>query len=240
MNRLAGGTRFKLNLSSVERAADVLYPPRMYRRSWTHAELLAIFPNEAIDVLDVGAGRAPFRTRPHDRLVTVDFDEGAGASLVLDITEDWPFAKQSFDFIYMSHVVEHLYPHDRDELIRNVYRSLREGCLAFIRVPHRSSMQSTGWEHHTFYGLNGATSLSHGLNPKLPLLRAVSAGVATTIDFYARRSLARAAVERALNRSWRLTETVLCHVVGGIAEVQFLLQRMDNATETTVRESGRW
>lgn len=232
-------TEFKLDLPSAESVSDVLYPPRTYRHSWSHAELLAIFPDEGIDILDVGAGSTPFRARPHDRLVTVDFDEGTQASLVLDITEDWPFAEQSFDLIYMSHVVEHLYPQDRDELIRNVHRSLREGGLAFIRVPHRSSMQGTGWEHYTLYGLHGATSLSHGRNPKLPLLRAVSAGVAMTIDFYGRRSLARSAVERVLNSRWRLTETMLCHIVGGIPEVQFLLQRMDSAVETAVREGGR-
>lgn len=232
-------TEFKLDLPTVENAQDVLYPPRTYRHSWVHAELLAIFPDEGIDILDVGAGSAPFRARPQDRLVTVDFDDGAQANVVIDVSQDWPFAEQSFDLIYMSHVVEHLYPQDRDELIRNVHRSLREGGLVFIRVPHRSSMQATSWEHFTFYPLHGAISLSKGRNPKLPLLRAVSAGAAMTIDFYGRRSLARAAVERVLNSRWRLTETMLCYIVGGIAEVQFLLQRMDSAVETALREGER-
>jgi SAM-dependent methyltransferase len=230
---------FKLALPSAANVADVLYPPRAYRHSWTHTELLGIFPDEGIDILDVGAGPAPFRARPHDRLVTVDFDEGVQANVVIDVSQKWPFAERSFDFIYMSHVVEHLYPQDRDELIRNVHRSLREGGLAFIRVPHRSSIQGTGWEHFTFYGLNGATSLSHGRNPNLPLFRAVSAGAAMSIDFYSRRSSARAVVERILNSKWRLTETTLCYIVGGIAEVQFLLQRMDSALETALREGGQ-
>lgn len=229
-------TAFKLDLPTVETAADALHPPRKYRHSWTHAELLAIFPDRATDILDVGAGPTPFRARPQDRVVAVDFDEGVQPSFVIDVTQDWPFGEQSFDLIYMSHVVEHFYPHERDALIRNVYRSLREGGLAFIRVPHRSSVQATSWEHHTFYALHGATSLCHGRNPRLPLLRAVSVGAAMTIDFYGRRSLARAAVERVLNGRWRLTEAMLCHLVGGIAEVQFLLQRMDSAVETTLRK----
>jgi SAM-dependent methyltransferase len=214
---------------------DFIYPPRHLRHSWTHQELLAIFPSGGIAILDVGAGNDPFHAREHDELVTVDFDCASGADHVVDVTESWPFADRAFDFIYLSHVVEHFYPPNRDEVMRHVYDSVKPGGFVFIRVPHRSSFQATGWEHHTQYGIHGVTGLCHGRNPLLPMFRAVSAGIATSIEFYGGRSVRRTVLERALNARWRLTESILCYVVGGIAEVQFLLQRMPADLERRLR-----
>jgi SAM-dependent methyltransferase len=233
--RVANAPSFQIDLPSARSTSDILYPPRHLKRSWTHEELIAIFPSTGIAVLDVGAGDDPFHAREHDELVTVDFDGSSGPDYVVDVTASWPFADSSFDFIYLSHVVEHFYPRNRDEVIRHVYDSVKPGGLVFIRVPHRSSMQATGWEHHTQYGIHGATSLCHGRNPLLPMFRAVSAGVASSIDFYGGRSFRRAALERALNARWQLTEGFLCYVVGGIAEVQFLLQRMPAELESRLR-----
>jgi predicted SAM-dependent methyltransferase len=217
---------------------DFIYPPRQLKRGWTHRELLAIFPLKGIAILDVGAGHDPFHARERDELVTVDFDGASGADYVVDVTESWPFAESAFDFIYLSHVVEHFYPAQRDRVIRRVYDSVKPGGFVFIRVPHRSSIQATGWEHHTQYGVHGATSLCHGRNPLLPMFRVVSAGLAMSIDFYGERSIRRTALERALNARWRLTESLLCYVVGGIAEVQFLLQRMPPEIERRLRGRG--
>lgn len=216
--------------------SDVRYPPRCGRRSWTHAELLGLFPDSSVRVLDIGCGDSPLAVREIDELVTVDFDPQSSADVVADVSCEWPFGSDEFDLVYMSHVLEHFYPSDRDALVRNVHRSLRPGGLLFIRVPHRSSLQATGWEHHTQYGLNGATSLCHGRNPQLPYFRAISAGVALTIDFSVRRSTGRSLAERMLNRSWRLTESVLSHLVGGIPEVQFMLQRLTPEDERRLRE----
>lgn len=229
---------FRLDLPVAERPADVLYPPRRYRRSWTHDELLALFPDHAVRVLDVGAGDKPFRVRSHDGLTTVDFDPSSEADVLLDVARAWPFAAEEFDFVNMSHVVEHLYPRDRDALIRNVHHSLRHGGLLFIRVPHKSSVQATGWEHFTYYGLNGVTSLCHGRNPLLPMFRAVSAGVATSIEFDRTRPRGSALVERVLNTRWQLTDQLLGRLLGGIAEVQFLLQRMPASLEERLRPAS--
>ena len=226
---------FRLDLPPATSVEDLRYPPKALRRSWTRDELVAVFPEQPLSILDVGAGDNPFRARPEDTVVTVDFDPVAEPDHSVDVTRSWPFEPESFDFVYMSHVVEHLYPQDRDALIRNVYESLRPEGFVFIRVPHKSSIQGVGWEHHSLYGLNSAASLSHGRNPLLPMFRSVSVGVATTTEFGEARGRARAAVERALNASWRLTDGVLCYAVGGIAEVQFLLQRLEPSLESRLR-----
>jgi predicted SAM-dependent methyltransferase len=215
-----------------------MYPPVEYRRPWTHAELLEILPPGGVRVLDVGAGHSPLRVRPEDDLVTVDFEPEAASSVTSNVAVDWPFSEQEFDLIYMSHVLEHFYPADRDAVIRNVFRSLRVGGMLFVRVPHQSSYNATGWEHFTLFGLNGMTGLSHGHNPTLPMMRTISVGASMTVDFYAARSRPRRALERILNRYWRLTDTLLGHLVLGIPEVQFMLLRMDAATEDRLREGS--
>lgn len=227
-----------LELPDVESLADLRYPPRSLRRSWTHGELLATFPSSGVRVLDVGAGDMPLRVRTQDELVTVDFDAGADPSVVADVAAEWPFGEREFDLVYMSHVVEHFYPPDRDRVIGFVHRSLRPGGFLFIRVPHWSGMQGFGWEHHSYYGLNGVTSLSHGRNPNLPLFRAASAGVSMTTVFDGPRTPGRAFVERLLNWRWQLTERFLARWIGGIPEVQFLLQRLPSDLEARLKRGG--
>jgi SAM-dependent methyltransferase len=229
---------FRLTLPEPRTRFDVMYPPPEYRRPWNQRELLGILPPEPIRALDVGAGRNPVRLRDQDVLVTVDFEPAAGVEVTSNVAENWPFGEREFDFIYMSHVVEHFYPRDRDAVLRNVYESLRPGGLLLIRVPHQSSAMATGWEHLSLYGLNAATGLCHGHNPLLPMFRCVSVGVSMSLDFYADRSPLRRAVERALGRYWRLTDVVLGKLVLGIPEVQFLLMRMDPETESRLREGA--
>jgi SAM-dependent methyltransferase len=233
--RVGERAAFRLDLPELTSRFDAMYPPAGYRRPWNHAELLEILPEQGIRVLDVGAGHNPLRVREQDELVTVDFEPEVGSTLTSNVADEWPFGFDEFDLVYMSHVVEHFYPDDRDAVIRNVYGSLRAGGLLFIRVPHESSHQATGWEHFSLFGLNAATGLCHGHNPNLPMMRSVSVGVSMTLDFNAPRSRMRKFVEAALSRYWRLTDVLLGRLVLGIPEVQFLLEKMDPETEQRLR-----
>ncbi|MDX6521009.1 MAG: Methyltransferase domain [Gaiellales bacterium] len=235
---VASDPAFTVNLPEPEDRRAAMFPPPVYRRAWTHRDLLSIFPPKGIRVLDIGAGWAPLQLREQDELVTTDFESEADAEVTTDVTSDWPFGEREFDLINMSHVLEHFYPNDRDAVIRNVYNSLKPGGLVFIRVPHRSSFHSRGWEHHTSYGLGELTSLCHGHNPMLPMFRCVSVGASTSLDFYGERSAPRRLLERGLSRYWRLTDKLLANVVGGIPEVQFMLQRMGEETEQRLRRDS--
>jgi SAM-dependent methyltransferase len=226
-----------MDLPAPQTRLEVMFPPAQARRPWNHAELLEMLPASGARVLDIGAGRNPLAVRAIDELVTVDFEAEAGAEVTVNIVEAWPFNEEQFDLIYMSHVLEHFYPTDRDAVIRNIYTALRPGGLLLIRVPHRSSYQAVGWEHYSLFDQSSVVSLSHGHNPTLPMLRTVSVGVSLSMDFYTPRSRSRALLERGLSRYWRLTDTWLCHLVGGIPEVQYMLQRMDPATERRLRDS---
>ncbi len=209
------------------RSASDNYSVPIYKRSWTHTELLGLFPPDPVRVLDIGAGNYPLRVRANDKPVTLDVDASSSPDIVCDISHSWPVARESFDFVYMSHVVEHLYPRERDLLIKNVFDSMRPGALLFIRVPHWSSLQATGWDHYTFYGTNGVTSLTHGKIPNLPRMDLISAGVwmGDLGSFTRGRTLFQSFAENILNKSFRLTDRYLCYIVGGIPEVQFLLRK---------------
>ena len=218
IERQAADPGFRLDLAAPESRVDTMFPAAGYRRPWSHAELLAIFPEQGIRALDVGAGRRPLEVRPQDEIVTVDFEADAGTTITSDVVAGWPFGSQEFDLIYMSHVLEHFYPSDRDAVVRNVYDSLREGGILFIRVPHMSSHQAIGWEHFSLFGLSGVSGLCHGHNPMLPMFRTIGAGVSLSIDFYAKPAPVRRAVERALSRYWAFTDMVVSRLPGvGIA-----------------------
>lgn len=226
-----------LETSLPVRREEAQYPLPSGRRSWTLEEFWELLPASGIDILDIGAGPKPFPARSVDRLVTADFADHTDPSLTVDVTNDWPFENESFDLVYMSHVVEHFYPRDRDNVMRKVHGALRPDGLLFIRVPHRSSFHSTGWEHYSAFGLNGVTSLCHGQNPRLPMFQAVSAGVATSIEFDRKRTLRARIVESSLQRSWRLTDTILAPLLGGLPEVQFLLRKLPLELEQRLRAS---
>jgi SAM-dependent methyltransferase len=234
----ADSPTFRLQLPEPQTRTDAMYPPPGYRRPWNQAELLTILPDHAIRALDVGAGHNPVRLRERDEVVTVDFEVEAGAEVTSNVADHWPFGEREFDLIYMSHVVEHFYPRDRDAVMLNVHRSLRPGGVLFVRVPHLSSALATGWEHYSLFGLNGVSGLCHGHNPLLPMFRCVSVGASMTLDFYARRSRWRSVLERLLSRRWRLTDVALGRLVLGVPEVQFMLMRMDPAVEEHLRSSS--
>lgn len=193
------------------------------KRSWRHHELLEVFPSASIRIMDLGSGASPFRGRSIDIVECVDF--AVAADHHVDVVKEWPFDEGSFDMVYASHVIEHFYAHDRDNVVRNVWRALKPGGIFFFRVPHKSSIQATGWEHYTLYGLNAAVSLCHGGNPALPRFEAITFGAAC-IDvsgFYRKR---RPSFEPLLNLSHNLSEKLLSRLMyGGIPEVQFLLRR---------------
>jgi predicted SAM-dependent methyltransferase len=198
------------------------------KRTWTRDELIASLPDKPLQILDIGAGPKPLQARVSDTVTTVDFAPDFHPDVVADVSKEWPFAEDEFDLIYMSHVIEHFYPRDRDRVISNVHRSLKPGGVLMIRVPHRSGIQGIGWEHHSAYQLNSFMSLTHGENPTLPRFDLITNGVATSIQFAGSRGLRRRAAERILNTSWNLTERYLW-LLFNIAEVQMLLRKPELA-----------
>ncbi len=107
----------------------------------------------------------------------IDFDPHTDQSVTCDIARDWPIEPESIDFVYASHVLEHLYHQDRDLVIMSIYDCLRPEGLLFARVPHWSldpgnrlgALRALWPEWHD--------RLTHRRNPTLPHFDMISTGV---------------------------------------------------------------
>jgi SAM-dependent methyltransferase len=76
--------------------------------------------------------------------VNVDIVEGPGIQ-VADLRQPWPWADDSVDYIYASHVIEHL--PDKILTMNELWRVMRAGALALIHVP--TTEGSGAWQDPT-------------------------------------------------------------------------------------------
>jgi SAM-dependent methyltransferase len=53
----------------------------------------------------------------------------------LDVRRIFPFTADSFDYVYCSHMLEHLYPQHAEFCLGEVHRVLKRGAVARIAVP---------------------------------------------------------------------------------------------------------
>lgn len=88
--------------------------------------------------LSVGAG--PNRGLPHHyrdfRVVTLDIDDATKPDIVADVRDLSSLADESFDAVYMSHLLEHFERHELTVVMHEVARVLKFGGFVEIRVPH--------------------------------------------------------------------------------------------------------
>lgn len=67
----------------------------------------------------------------------LDYQSGAFRKLrYLDVTKEWPFADNSVEAIFSSHVVEHLHLNGARVCMKNAYRILRKGGVLRLVVPN--------------------------------------------------------------------------------------------------------
>ncbi len=181
-----------------------------------------------LKILDLCPGNNPLHKFDiKDQLYSLDFDRQSNATHHQNILDEWPADFSQFDFIYASHCIEHFYPKERDLIINKLFYALKKGGLLFIRVPHFSDIQGVGWEHHALYGSNSFYSLTHGKNPELPKFKILYIGLyyGTIHSFYKKSSFLKKIIHKCLNMSHRLSDLYLCRIIGGISEVQCLLEK---------------
>ena len=81
-------------------------------------------------LVNVGCGR-----RCHPAWCNLDLTASAPGVIEHDLRQGLPFADNSCDAIYHSHVLEHLKPDDADRLISECFRVLKPGGILRIAVP---------------------------------------------------------------------------------------------------------
>jgi SAM-dependent methyltransferase len=58
----------------------------------------------------------------------------------MNVTKKFPFADNSIDCVYTSHMIEHLYPQQAIACFREIYRVLKEGGVLRVAVPDLDRM----------------------------------------------------------------------------------------------------
>lgn len=132
-----------------------------FHPDWPLTRQLAQDTDEAIrlfahgDVLDVGAGRAPYRAAilPRARsYVTMDVSPGQGIDIV-GSAMDIPFPAARFDTIFCAQVLEHV--PDPVRVVAEFARVLRPGGHAILSVPQYWPQHESPFDYQrlTIFGL---------------------------------------------------------------------------------------
>jgi len=74
-----------------------------------------------------------------------------GQEIVRDITKGLPFDDNSVDEIYSCHCLEHIERKDIPFVWEEIYRVLKPGSIAYIRVPHSSEPEAFMMKHLSYW-----------------------------------------------------------------------------------------
>lgn len=100
---------------------------------------------DGIMVLDVGAGRSPFRELTERfHLVSVDFYPHELVDIVSDITAPLPLDDESFDLVILANVLEHV--PDLQEVLSEAIRVLKPGGLITAITPFMMPIHEAPYE----------------------------------------------------------------------------------------------
>ncbi len=98
--------------------------------------------------LDIGAGNALFHPFLQlENLVSIDFTNYEGINVICDLNFDIPFASETFDFILMTNLLEHLYDNG---VITEVNRLLKKGSSLYITVPFLLDVHQKPYDYHRY------------------------------------------------------------------------------------------
>jgi len=94
--------------------------------------------------LDIGCGNKPSKSTETEKWINLDKMYYEGVDYMRDCTRGLPFNKNTFDYVLMSHVIEHLSGKEIEHTLEEIYRVCKHGALIKITTPH--------WTHPTSWG----------------------------------------------------------------------------------------
>jgi predicted SAM-dependent methyltransferase len=103
--------------------------------------------------LNLGCG-----TDIKDGFINVDFVPNNGIDLVANLNYELPFPSDSVDFIYLSHVLEHL--DCPSKFLLEAHRIMKIGATIEIIVPHRDHNNAYSIFHTQYFDENSFDDLS--------------------------------------------------------------------------------
>lgn len=89
-------------------------------------------------VLNIGSGgtKLNFDCFNDYTEITYDADKSVNPDIVGDINNLTVFKNNSIDVVFASHILEHIYTHEVPDVVKNIYRIIKENGLAFLIVPN--------------------------------------------------------------------------------------------------------
>ncbi len=146
--------------------------PSQDRMKWTdwrklNYEFFKNFDYQGKKVLDLGAGKGHFRDLFKDSNYTsVDFYPYENIDIVADLTEPLPFKTESWDYIILSNVLEHI--SKPRELLKECHRILKKDGKLLITVPFfiKLHQQPYDFYRYTEYALRDLLSDFHDIEIK--------------------------------------------------------------------------
>jgi len=163
--------------------------------------------------LDLGSG-------PHKikGAISVDINKETNPDIVHDLNKlPLPFKSNSFDKIYMRHVLEHL--NEPEKTLKDILRIAKNGAMVYIEVPHFSVYASYIMEHKRAYSCQ-AFKLFSNKNPNF-MLKRIELRWMRDVDLtnFARR-FTNSVINFFANLNYHLCERIWCYWVGGFGEIR--------------------
>jgi SAM-dependent methyltransferase len=189
------------------------------------------------DKLNLGCGHF-YR----EGFVNVDRDPDSPADVIHDLDRSpYPFADGSFDYIEMSHVLEHL--EHTSEAMREISRILRPGGTVLIRVPH-FSRGFTHWDHKRGFDVSFPYYFTPGISGGFADVSLCHKS--TRLTWFAQKSFKKQVLSPPLyyggvilgaifdfigNLNHFFTSRLLCYWVGGYEEIEFVFTKVNQPSQ---------
>jgi SAM-dependent methyltransferase len=182
-----------------------------------------------LKVLDVGCGTLAYAGKDSENVISIDFRPEVHPTVVHNLNEfPWPFANDTFDIIYASHIMEHL--KDNIKFMEELYRISKPQAEVIIRVPHYSGRSAWGdpthiraYSYNQFYFYEKGFCDHYGSCD----LRVIKIEL-HYIRFSEQRNIVAKITNKIVNyfanMSPKLCEKVWCYWVGGLSEIYVELQ----------------
>jgi len=86
--------------------------------------------------LNIGCGRSTIKSTETEKWINVDsYERENKLDMILDVTKDFPFEKDSVDYIYAEQFVEHLEWNDGYKFLQNCFKILKDGGILRLVLP---------------------------------------------------------------------------------------------------------
>ena len=86
--------------------------------------------------------------------VNADFNKNVRADVYADLSKRLPFKDNTFDYVYMSHVIEHFEKKEVFKVMEELHRICKPGAIIDIYTPHFTSTLAFKIPYHySYYGI---------------------------------------------------------------------------------------